>query len=106
MASLTGLLAMGAGLLLVAAFKKWGRPYLKKMFDDPNTPEDESAPFVKIGEDVLKAAAKVAVEKAMDEAKKNKHIDPVLKAAESLHGQFAGSISLEDAKKLVSAAMK
>ena len=103
-------LLVGLGALLVAgamfSYKKWGAKYLKKWLDDPATPEDESAIFVDLGEKALKLAAEAAVARAIAEAKKNSKVNVAEAAAADLIGKFAGHISLEDAKKLVDAALK
>lgn len=98
---LAGLLAAGAVFL----YKRYAPKYLKKWFDDPSTPEDESKQIINLGEHAVKIAVQMAVAKALDEAKKNPKIDAAAKATELLVGQMAGQISEEDAKKLVSAAL-
>ena len=102
-------LMAGLGALLVGAalfaYKRWGAKYIKKWLDDPETPEDESAVVVNLGEHAVKMATEAAVAYALKEALKNPRIDVAGKAVEHLMGKMAGVISKEDAEKLVKLAL-
>ena len=99
---------LGAGAVAVAllVYKRWGVKYIKKWFDDPATAEDESAVVVNLGEAAIKLAVEAAVAKGLAEALKNPSVDRAKVAAEHLYAKMAGSMSMDDAKKLVDAAMK
>lgn len=99
-AIVAALAAVGVGL-----YKRFGRKWVKKIFDDPSTPEDESLAIDGFAQDVIKIAAHKAAEEAMREARKNKNIDPLLHGAEKLAEQFKGQITQEEAMKLVSKAL-
>jgi hypothetical protein len=111
---LTAALVMGVGALVVGAYKTWGskkvKGLAKKLLDDPKTKEDESLAVGKqidgFAQDVLKLAVKAAIEEGLKEARKNPKLDQVTHTAEILVGKYQGGMSLEDAKKLVSEALK
>lgn len=103
---LTGALVMLGTAVAVGAYKKWGRKWVKKWFDDPSTPEDESAVIDGFAQSGLKLAVESAIKEAVKESRKNPKIDQAAYAAEKLVEKYQGSMSLEDAKKLVSAALK
>ena len=110
---LEALIAGGVGLGLVL-YKKFAhaklKAFLKKHLDDPTTKEDESAVVFHqldgFAQDVVKIAVTEAIKAGSKEALKNPHVDKAVAAAEHLHEKMAGKISMEDAKKLVDAALR
>ena len=103
---LTAALVFGLSAVAIGAYKKWGKPKIKKWFDDPKTPEDESVMIDGFAQTTLKLAVKAAIEEGLKEARKNPKLDQVTHTAEILVDKFKGGMSLEDAKKLVSEALK
>lgn len=100
----------GIGMVVVAAaawaFKRYGHPLLKKYLDDPKTEEDESEFFVKLGDKGVTLATQAAISYALRKAKANPAVDKKLVATEYLFAKMAGSMSREDAEKLIDHALK
>ena len=101
-----GAVIAGLGAVLIGLYKRFGRKWVKKIFDDPSTPEDESASIDGFAQQVIHLAAERAAREAIKEAKKNPGLDARLVAAEKLVEQFKGKVDLEQAKKLVGIHIK
>lgn len=103
---LTGALVLLGVAVATGLYKRFGRPKIKKWFDDPKTPEDESAMIDGFAQAGLKLAVESAIKEGLKEARKNPKLDQASVAAEKLVERYGGSMRLEDAKKLVDAALK
>ena len=105
---------MGIEALLIAGgialagliYKKWGKPFLKKHLDDPNTPQDESAVIDPFVEQAIETAIRAAAKEAVKEAAESGGARGILKAdklARDLSAKFG--ITQEDAIKRINKAL-
>lgn len=106
MFGLEALLIAGGIALAGLAYKKWGKPFLKKHLDDPKTPEDESAVLDPIADALIQTSIEQGVKELLAEADKRgagKTLISVDKLAKDISGKHG--ITLEDAKARVNKAL-